>query len=93
MLPTIIGGSWVVLSRVIHPVYNIVAHLQTVLITTHEPPRPKPPLGYFAPLGRALSFHRRVVEVLWNPHSWESWLLFPTALGYVRYRSVEPSQS
>ena len=38
---TLLGGSWVVISRVISPliwVISIVTLLLTLLITTHEPP-------------------------------------------------------
>ena len=33
-----LGGSWVVISRVISPLICIVTLLITPLITTHEPP-------------------------------------------------------
>ena len=40
-IPTVLGGSWVVISGVISPliwVITIVTLLRTPLVTTHEPP-------------------------------------------------------
>ena len=48
-LVLILGGSWVVISRIISPliwVMSIVILLITLLITTHEPPSTQKPKGF-----------------------------------------------
>ena len=38
VVDALLGGSWVVISRVMSPLIGIVTLLITPLITTHEPP-------------------------------------------------------
>ena len=47
--PTVLGGSWVVISRVISRVTILITHIKgliTPLITTHEPPSEDSGFGF-----------------------------------------------